>query len=403
MHKIKPYHYNINREERQAKSAAFLRKIASADIEMQIDTLTLKNFRNYADETFQFAPGLNVLYGKNAQGKTNCAEALFYLCTGTSFRTKKDRQLIREGEEHAHIFASARTRFGSVTIEADIFETKREVRINGGKIARNADLLGNIDGVFFSPAELRLIQDGPDERRRFLNVSLSQLSRAYYTALVRYNRILLQRNKLLKERDFAFIMDTLPVWDEQLCRYAAEIVLARQDYVRRLSPLAAEKHAFLTGSAEQLQILPEKSWGESREQIEEGLRREFSQNYERDVRLGFTASGPHRDDLKILIDGKEARAFGSQGQMRTAALALKLAEVDIFTGLAGEPPVLILDDVMSELDLARRRKLLSAIGGVQTVLTCTHTEKVLQGRQVQKVRIAAGAIVPAPARKGKGE
>ena len=193
------------------------------------------------------------------------------------------------------------------------------------------------------------------------------------------------------------------MWDEQLCRYAAEIVLARQDYVRRLSPLAAEKHAFLTGSAEQLQILPEKSWGESREQIEEGLRREFSQNYERDVRLGFTASGPHRDDLKILIDGKEARAFGSQGQMRTAALALKLAEVDIFTGLAGEPPVLILDDVMSELDLARRRKLLSAIGGVQTVLTCTHTEKVLQGRQVQKVRIAAGAIVPAPARKGKGE
>ena len=148
----------------------------------------------------------------------------------------------------------------------------------------------------------------------------------------------------------------------------------------------------MTGSAEQLQILPEKSWGESREQIEEGLRREFSQNYERDVRLGFTASGPHRDDLKILIDGKEARAFGSQGQMRTAALALKLAEVDIFTGLAGEPPVLILDDVMSELDLPRRKKLVLRAQGMQTILTCTHAERVLYGREANKIRIEGGAI-----------
>lgn len=368
---------------------------------MHIHTLTLRNFRNYQDETFRFGGGINVLYGKNAQGKTNCAEAVFYLCTGTSPRAHKDRQMIRTGADAAHIAATAETRFGTVTIEADIFENRREIRVNGCKIAKNADLLGNIDGVFFSPGELRMIQDGPDERRRFLNVSLSQLSRSYYTALVRYNKILEQRNALLKERDLSLVFETLPVWDEQLCRYAAEIVQRRQEYVRQLSPLAAEKHAFLTDGAEQLSIVPDKARGQTREEIEDNLRREFSENYERDVRLGFTASGPHRDDLKILIGGREVRVYGSQGQTRTAALALKLAEVDIFTAAAGESPVLILDDVMSELDLARRRKLLACIGGIQTLLTCTHTEKVLFGQEVNKVRIVGGRICPPRARKNR--
>ena len=165
----------------------------------------------------------------------------------------------------------------------------------------------------------------------------------------------------------------------------------------------AERHARLTDGAEQLEIFPERQYAGEETEIEQALLREFSEHYERDVRLGFTASGPHRDDLKILIGGKEARVYGSQGQMRTAALAVKLAEVEIFRRLAGEPPVLILDDVMSELDLARRRKLLAELGDVQAILTCTHTEKVLFGREVNKIRIAAGKICrPAPRRK-KGE
>ena len=359
---------------------------------MRIKNLRLKNFRNYEQEEFTFQPGINVLYGRNAQGKTNCAEAVFYLCTGTSPRDKKDRHLIRAGQDCAQVYADAESRFGSVAIEADIYESRREVRVNGSKISRNAELLGNLNGVFFSPEELRLIQDGPDERRRFLNVSLSQTSRSYYTALVRYNKILEQRNALLKERDVSYVMETLSVWDVQLCRSAAELICRRNDYISMLAPLAAEQHAYLTDGAEALDVRAERNYGQTREEAEQALLCELSANYERDMRLGYTAAGPHRDDLKIYIDGAEARVYASQGQARTAALALKLAEVQIFTCLAGEPPVLILDDVMSELDLVRRRKLLARLDGVQTILTCTHTDKVLFGRSVHKIRIADGKI-----------
>ena len=359
---------------------------------MRIKKLFLKNFRNYADEEFAFADGVNVLYGKNAQGKTNCAEAVFYLCAGVSPRARKDKQMIRAGEESAYIRAEAQTRFGSVTVEAEIFENKREIRVNGSKIAKNADLMGNINGVFFSPSELRLVQDGPEERRRFLNVSISQMSKSYYTALVRYNKILEQRNALLKNRDVSLIFETLPVWDVQLCRYAAELIERRAEYVSMLSPFAREKHAFLTDGAETLEISADRHYGGDRAEIERRLLSEFEANYEKDVKLGFTTAGPHRDDLKILINGTEARVYGSQGQARTAALAVKFAEVEIFQKTAGESPVLILDDVMSELDLARRRKLLAEIEGIQTILTCTHTEKVLFGKTVNKIRIAGGKI-----------
>ena len=372
-----------------SQNAALRKKIRRVN-KMRIKALTLKNFRNYKEETFSFSAGLNVLYGGNAQGKTNCAEAVFYLCTGTSPRAKKDRQMIRAGEECARIAALAESRFGEVRIEAEIRETGREIRVNGEKIARNADLLGNLRGVFFSPDELRLVQGGPEERRRFLNVSLSQLSKSYYTALIRYNKILGQRNALLKERDVSMILETLPVWDAQLCAFAAELVRRREEYVARLAPLAAEKHAYLTDGAEKLEVFAERSV--HGEDVAAALARELEANYEKDIRLGFTTAGPHRDDLKIAINGTEARVYGSQGQARTAALSFKLAEIDIFREIAGEPPVLILDDVMSELDLARRRKLLTEIEDVQTVLTCTHTEKVLFGKTVNKIRIVNGAI-----------
>ena len=168
---------------------------------MQIKKLFLQNFRNYQSENFLFEEGLNVLFGKNAQGKTNCAEAVFYLCTGASLRIRHDKQLIKMGEECAKIIAETENRYGKVTIEALIYENKREIRVNGSKIAKNADLMGHVNCVFFSPGELRLIQDGPDERRRFMNISISQTSPAYYTALLRYNKILNQRNALLKNPD----------------------------------------------------------------------------------------------------------------------------------------------------------------------------------------------------------
>ena len=359
---------------------------------MQIKKLFLQNFRNYESEQFTFSEGLNVLFGKNAQGKTNCAEAVFYLCTGASLRIRHDKQLIKMGAEHARITAEAQNRYGKVTLEADIFENKREIRVNGTKISKNADLMGHINSVFFSPGELRLIQDGPDERRRFMNLSISQTSPAYYTALLRYNKILDQRNALLKNSDYSLVLDTLPIWDEQLCQYAAIIVKKREEFLQKLAPYAKEFHAYLTDSGEELDVSSDKKYEGDEEEIAKTLLRRLSNNYDKDLRLGFTTVGPHRDDLSLLISGVDAKAYASQGQTRTAALALKLAEVQIFKELSGEYPILILDDVMSELDLPRRKKLLKKIDGMQTLLTCTHAERVLYGATCNKIRIENGKI-----------
>ncbi len=359
---------------------------------MYIKNLVLKNFRNYGGEKFEFSPGLNVLFGKNAQGKTNCAEAVFYLCTGTSPRTRREKQLVKSGETAADISCVCEGRYGEVEISAHITDGGREVKVNGNKITRNADLMGNIFAVFFSPQELRLIQDGPDERRRFLNVSISQLSRPYFVALSRYNKILEQRNNLLKNRDLDLVFETLPVWDAQLCKYAAVVAQKRAEYISKLSPLAAEAHAYLTDGAEELIISPEKRYKGSEEELEKRLFDELSNNYDRDIRLGYTVSGPHRDDLDITINGADAKNFASQGQTRTAALAIKLAEVNVFKDACGEYPVLILDDVMSELDLPRRKKLVGRTDGLQTIITCTHAERVLYGRNVNKIMIEGGAI-----------
>jgi len=359
---------------------------------MKIKKLFLKNFRNYADETFVFSDGLNVLFGKNAQGKTNCAEAVFYLCTGASLRIRHDKQLIKMGADSASIAAEAQNRYGNVSISADIYETKRELRVNGTKISKNADLMGHINSVFFSPGELRLIQDGPDERRRFMNISISQTSPAYYTALLRYNKILDQRNALLKNPDVSLVLDTLPVWDEQLCKYAATIVRKRVEFLDKLTPYAKDLHAFLTDNAEELEIKPDKKYDGDEQEIAKTLLRRLSNNYEKDLRLGFTTVGPHRDDLDFIVSGVDAKAYASQGQTRTAALAVKLAEVQIFKDLSGEYPLLILDDVMSELDLPRRKKLLQKIRDLQTILTCTHAERVLYGADCNKIRIENGKI-----------
>ena len=361
---------------------------------MQIKKLFLQNFRNYESENFVFDEGLNILFGKNAQGKTNCAEAVFYLCTGSSLRIRHDKQLIKMGADDAKIVAEAENRSGKVVIEALIFENKREIKINGSKISKNADLMGHINSVFFSPGELRLIQDGPDERRRFMNMSISQTSPSYYTALLRYNKILDQRNALLKNRDVSLVLDTLPVWDEQLVKYASLIVKKRAEFLDKLAPYACDFHRFLTDGAEELKLSPDKKYDGDEKEIAKTLLRRLSNNYEKDLRLGFTTIGPHRDDVDFFINGIDAKAYASQGQTRTAALAVKLAEVEIFKEFSGEYPVLILDDVMSELDLPRRKKLLKRISGVQTVLTCTHAERVLYGAESKKIRIENGKIKP---------
>lgn len=360
---------------------------------MTIKKLRLVNFRNYEDETFFFQEGLNILSGKNAQGKTNCAEAVFYLTTGSPFRSRNEKRLIRFGQETARLEAEADSVYGKLTLEAEIFDGGRRFYVNHNEATRLVDFMGNMRGVFFTPGELRLVREGPDERRRFLNISISQTSQSYRSALIRYGKILDQRNALLKDSDFSLVMQTLPAWDEQLARYAAQIICARREFLTRLTPLAASAHDFLTDGQEELLVKAERNYEGGEEEVAQSVLRELEGAKERDLRFGFTSVGPHREDLKIQIGGVDARHFASQGQTRTAALAMKLAEVEIFKEISGENPVLILDDVLSELDLPRRKKLVERTKGVQCILTCTHAERVLYGKDTNKIKIQEGKIV----------
>jgi DNA replication and repair protein RecF len=360
---------------------------------MYLKRLTLHNLRNYSDETFTFNDGVNVFVGANAQGKTNVAESIFFACTGYSPRANRDRELIKQGENDAFILAEAESAFGSVSIEVRLSQDgEKEIFVNGVKLNKMGELFGNINSVFFNPQELKLVQESPEDRRRFMNISLSQMSKRYFYALLRYNKILEQRNNLLKSHDRHMVLETLPIWDESLCKESAKIFSMRNEFLDKISPYCIDAHTKLSGGLEELKMTAENALFGTEEEIAKTLVKRLKNSYEKDLRLGFTTVGPHRDDLNIFINGIDAKLYASQGQMRTAALSLKLAQVEFFKQLSGEYPVLILDDVMSELDLPRRKKLLQRIHGMQTLLTCTHAERVLYGKECNKIRIENGRI-----------
>ena len=224
-----------------------------------------------------------------------------------------------------------------------------------------------------------------------MNVSLSQMSKSYFYALLRYNKILSQRNNLLKDPDKYLIRDTLPVWDEQLTKEAGKIIKARNDFLAELSPIAQEKHAILSGGKEKLTMTTESDYNGEEGEIACALKKDLSLALEKDMRLGFTSLGPHRDDIKFLLNDLDSRVYGSQGQQRTIALSLKLAETELFKNRFNEYPILILDDVLSELDKSRQRKLVELVSGIQTIFTCTHFDRtVFKQNQINKITIVNG-------------
>ncbi len=361
---------------------------------MYLKSLNLKDFRNYEEECFYFDKGLNLLTGANAQGKTNAAEAIFFLCTGYSPRANKDKIVIKNGKDRAEIGGTAASLYGDVSVRMVFNKNdKKNVYINNVEVLRIGELLGNIHSVFFNPSELKLVQESPEDRRRFLNISLSQMSKGYFYALSRYNKILSQRNNLLKNQNYEIIKDTLPVWDEQLSREAGKIIKSRNDFLEKLSPVAEEKHAFLSGGKEKLKMRTESGYYGSEEEIAYALKSDLKTALDKDMRLGFTSIGPHRDDIKFVLNEMDARIYGSQGQQRTVALSLKLAETEIFNDRFGEYPILILDDVLSELDKKRQRKLISAVDKMQTVFTATGIDRrVFKDRAIKKFVIDGGKI-----------
>ncbi len=340
---------------------------------MYIKTLDIANFRNYEKQSVTLSDGLNVFMGRNAQGKTNLLEAVCLCSIGRSPRTPRDKELIRWDEKRARVKVEICTRAGteSVDIILDRTENKR-VAVNSLPITRMGELMGVVSTVFFSPDEIKIVSSSPGERRQFMDIALCQMSRAYFYALQRYNKILSQRNKLLKSGRATD--ESLEVWDMQLADSGAKIVKTRRGFVARLAPYADENHKFLTSGAEDLELSYDGLDGETLEDITAEFMKELKAGRERDLYSGFTGIGPQKDDMKIVAGGIDVRAYGSQGQRRTAALSLKLAELDLSKSEKGDSPVLLLDDVLSELDKPRQQKLLMRTAGLQTVLTCTHID-----------------------------
>ncbi|MBE5749643.1 MAG: DNA replication/repair protein RecF [Clostridiales bacterium] len=361
---------------------------------MYIKSLSLKNFRNYSDEEICFSDGINILTGANAQGKTNAAEAIFFLCTGYSPRANRDKLVVKNGEEQAEISAVASSLYGDVSVKIDFHVSDRKtLYVNGIQVLKIGEILGNMNSVFFNPSELKLVQESPEDRRRFMNVSLSQMSKNYFYALQRYNKILSQRNILLKDPDYKLIRETLPIWDEQLTKQAAKIIKARNAFLSEISPLAEEKHAYLSDGKETLKMKTESNYYGTEEEIAYAMYEDLKTGLDRDMRLGYTSIGPHRDDIKFTLNGDDVRVFGSQGQQRTVALSLKLAETETFFNKFGEYPILILDDVLSELDKKRQRKLVGAVEHLQTIFTATGLDRsVFKGRTFNRLIVDSGKV-----------
>ena len=356
---------------------------------MRIERLTIRNYRNYASADVTPGGGVNLFVGNNAQGKTNLLESIYLASVGRSARTPRWQELIKWNESEALVRVVVKKDVGRDGVEIRLDKEKR-VAINGLPVTRIGELMGVLKTVLFSPDELRIVKEGPGERRRFVDIALCQLSKAYFYALTRYNKILAQRNKLLKNNPTD---DALTVWDMQLAREGARVIKTRRGFVGRLSPLAEAVHRDITGS-ETLTLGYEGIAGESAEEIETNFMAALVKSRARDRMFMLTHVGPQRDDLAIAADGIDLRSYGSQGQQRSAALSLKLAEMELLKAESGEYPVLLLDDVLSELDSYRQTKLLSHIKAYQTIITCTSVPDDVREKlgDITEFSVTAGSV-----------
>lgn len=349
---------------------------------MIIESLELKNYRNYDELHMQFSPGTNILYGNNAQGKTNILESIYVCSTTKSHRGSKDREMIHFGEDESHIKMTVRKNDVPYRIDMHLKKNKTKgVAINGIPIRKASELFGIVNVVFFSPEDLNLIKNGPAERRKFIDLELCQLNKLYVHSLVSYNRVLMQRNKLLKELFFhPEYEETLDVWDMQLAQYGREIIRYREEFIAQLNEIIYDIHLKLSGGKEHLKIVYDPNT--PADKLEEEIRR----SRQLDMKQKTTLVGPHRDDIGFFMGDIDIRKFGSQGQQRTAALSLKLAEIELVKKLVKDYPILLLDDVLSELDGNRQNELLSAIQHIQTMITCTGLEDFINNRfQIDKL------------------
>lgn len=342
---------------------------------MYLKSLELINFRNYQNLKLDLGKGLNIFVGENAQGKTNIVESIYYISSLRSHRTIRDRELIKWGKNRAYIKAVTQKIPGEYTVEFLLdTQDKKSIKINGVRINKNYEVLGTVNTVIFSPEDLRLVKDGPAIRRRFIDNELNQIRPKYHHYLLQYNQCLLQRNNLLKS---AFkspsLKTTIEVFSEQLAEYGSFIISVRSEFIKKLSLISKLIHRKITDGKEELDIIYSCSLEEynDKKSIKENLLKKYTDFLDEDIEKGYTTIGPHRDDIIIKINKMDARVYGSQGQQRSAALSLKLSELEIIKSETGEYPILLLDDVLSELDIKRQGFLLDTLKDIQTIITCT--------------------------------
>lgn len=373
---------------------------------MVINSLELSNFRNYKNLHMEFDKGTNILYGDNAQGKTNVLEAIFLSATTKSHKSSKDTDIINFEEEEAHIRTFLEKDDIETRVDMHLRKSKSKgIAVDGVKIKKAAEILGILNVIFFSPEDLSIIKNGPSERRRFVDMELCQLDSFYLYNLNNYNKIINQRNKLLKDISFnPSLKDTLNIWDSQAASYGSKIIERRKLFVEQLNDIIFDIHKNLSGGKEHLKIIYEPNVSM------ENLEKEMIANQEKDIKLKMTSVGPHRDDfsfhVKKVVDGQEQnisidiRKFGSQGQQRTAALSLKLSEIELVKKLTNDTPVLLLDDVLSELDSNRQNFLLSTLGDIQTIITCTGLDEFINNRfkinRIYKVKEGTAELMSVP-------
>lgn len=365
---------------------------------MKINSVKLNNFRNISSMELHATDGVNVIYGENAQGKTNILEAIWLFTGCKSFRGSKDTEFIKFNEDFAKINLDFSDNVRNKKSEIIIGNKKKNVSLNGVSLRSSSELIGSFYAVIFSPSHLSLIKDGPSGRRRFLDTALCQLKPSYAEHLAGYRRALLQRNALLKDLHLSpQLYDILDSLDDQLSRYSSAVISERLKYIEILSQYSKQIYAGISENKESFSVTY------SRNDITDinisvndlyNLERERIKNARKeDVLYKTTTIGPHRDDLEIFINNVSARSFGSQGQQRSCALALKLGESEIIKKITGETPVALLDDVMSELDEKRQDYVLNHINDRQVFLTCCDPSQVLRLCGGKSFLINGGEIV----------
>ncbi len=354
---------------------------------MWIKNIKLKNFRNYEQLDISLGENINIFYGENAQGKTNILESIFLCSMGKSFRTNKEKEMIKLGKENTiiEIKYEKSDREGNIKIEIG---NKKNILINGIKIKRLSELLGKINIVIFTPDDIEIIKGGPEKRRKFLDIMISQLRPNYMHILSLYQKTIKERNYYLKEiKEKGKDENLLEIWDEKLAEYAEKIYIYRKEFIEKIKEKIKNTHEEITHKKEEIQI-EYISQCENKEEYLELLK----ERKKLDIIKGYTTKGIHRDDFILYINGKQTDIYGSQGQQRTAILSLKLAELQVIYEEIGEYPILLLDDFMSELDKSRRESLVSHIQNTQVLITCTD-KLVLENLKYLEYNVQEGKII----------